>query len=103
MALHAPQFIGWSSPLAQGVAARLTDAGRQESGRRGLPLDLGNHRVIIPSSFASRLIQEELAKNTAQGILLPEFQTPDKFLNWGGCAYRCKCANRPRACAKVQR
>jgi hypothetical protein len=47
-----------------------------------MPIDLGSHRVIVPSSFASRLIQEELAKQ-ASGLLLPEFQTPDKFLNWG--------------------
>jgi hypothetical protein len=76
-----------------------------------MPIDLGAHRVIVPSSFASRLIQEELAKiasgqagqltsgqgnelearrpkgsvaeTAPSGILLPEFQTPDKFLNWG--------------------
>lgn len=42
-----------------------------------------SHRVIVPSSFASRLIQEELVKQAPSGLLLPEFQTPDKFLNWG--------------------
>jgi hypothetical protein len=76
MAHQAPQFIGWSKSLAQGVATRLAE------GQTGAPMDLGRHRVIVPSSFASRLIQEHLAKE-AGGLLLPEFQTPDKFLNWG--------------------
>lgn len=76
MALKAPQFIGYSKPLAQDVCSRLL------AGQTGIPVDMGKHRVIVPSSFASRLIQEELAKTTS-GLLLPEFQTPDKFLNWG--------------------
>ena len=76
MARQAPQFIGWSKPLAESVASSLLE------GKAGGPIDLGSHRVIVPSSFASRLIQEELAKQ-ASGLLLPEFQTPDKFLNWG--------------------
>jgi len=105
MPLHLAQFTGWSTPTANGVALRLLES------RSGAPVDLGNHRVIVPSSFASRLIQEELAiiasgqvdkltsgqgnelearrpigqgaQTAASGILLPEFQTPDKFLNWG--------------------
>ena len=76
MSLHKPTFVGWSKPLAQAVASCLL------KDRNGGPIDLGQHRVIVPSSFASRLIQEELAKK-ASGLLLPEFQTPDKFLNWG--------------------
>jgi hypothetical protein len=78
-----------------------------------MPIDLGSHRVIVPSSFASRLIQEELAKlcsghvgtvtrgqgkaeeaqrlrgseaqiqHAASGLLLPVFQTPTEFLNFG--------------------
>jgi hypothetical protein len=44
---------------------------------------LGSHRVIVPSSFASRLIQEELAKQAPNGVLLPIFQTPTDFLNFG--------------------
>ena len=77
MPLQAPQFIEWSKPLAQAVASSLlTDTS-------GAPIDLGSHRVIVPSSFASRLIQEHLAKQAPNGVLLPEFQTPDKFLNWG--------------------
>ena len=77
MTLHAPQFIGWSKALAGGVASSLL-AGRSEA-----PVDIGNHRVIVPSSFASRLIQEELAKQAPNGVLLPIFQTPTEFLNFG--------------------
>jgi ATP-dependent helicase/nuclease subunit B len=107
MAINAPHFIGWSKALAGGVASNLL-AGRSEA-----PVDLGNHRVIVPSSFASRLIQEELAKIASgqvdklasgqgnelearrlggsvdqtnrgtMGVLLPVFQTPTDFLNFG--------------------
>ena len=77
MALLAPKFIGWSTPLAKGVASCLIQ------GRTGAPVDLGSHRVIVPSSFASRLIQEELAKQAPNGVLLPVFQTPTDFLNFG--------------------
>jgi len=78
MALKAPQFTGWSKPLAEVVARALL-----KEALNGMPIDLGSHRVIVPSSFASRLIQEHLAKLATDGILLPVFQTPDKFLNWG--------------------
>jgi ATP-dependent helicase/nuclease subunit B len=77
MLLQAPHFIGWSTQLAQGVAAALLKS------VKGTPIDLGSHRVIVPSSFASRLIQEELAKQSPNGVLLPAFQTPTEFLNWG--------------------
>jgi ATP-dependent helicase/nuclease subunit B len=77
MALLAPQHIGWSSPLAQAVAEAIL------RGQKGSPVDLGSHRVIVPSSFASRLIQEELAKQAPNGVLLPVFQTPTEFLNFG--------------------
>ena len=77
MALLAPQHIGWSSPLAQAVAGCIL------KGQTGSPVDLGAHRVIVPSSFASRLIQEELAKQAPNGVLLPVFQTPTEFLNFG--------------------
>jgi hypothetical protein len=52
-------YVGWPNSLAQSVALNLL-AGRSE-----VPVDLGSHRVIVPSSFASRLIQEELAKLTS--------------------------------------
>jgi hypothetical protein len=86
MALKAPQFIGWSTPLAKGVASCLIEGGRRLRGPeapKGLPIDLGSDRVIVPSSFASRLTQEELAKQAPNGVLLPVFQTPTEFLNWG--------------------
>jgi len=70
-------FAGWSKPLAQAIASSLL------AGRSGSPIDLGSHRVIVPSSFASRLIQEELAKQAPNGVLLPVFQTPTDFLNFG--------------------
>ena len=77
MALLAPKHIGWSSPLAQAVAEAIL------RGQKGSPVDLGSHRVIVPSSFAGRLIQEELAKQAPNGVLLPVFQTPTDFLNFG--------------------
>ncbi|MDP4658420.1 MAG: hypothetical protein NWS49_03620, partial [Opitutales bacterium] len=86
MALKAPQFSGWSKALAEGVAHTLVKKARRLRGpeaQKDIPIDMGSHRVIVPSSFASRLIQEELAKQAPSGLLLPEFQTPDKFLNWG--------------------
>jgi hypothetical protein len=76
MPLHLAYFTGWSAPLAKGVASRLLE------GRNGAPIDLGSHRVIVPSSFASRPVQEELAKKAPNEVLLPVFQTPTKFLNW---------------------
>jgi hypothetical protein len=100
MGLRSPEFIGWSTNLAAGVAAcLLKEAGAtvqngqgpvqrcNGEGSLGLegkgPIDLGSHRVIVPSSFASRLIQEELAKQAPNGVLLPVFQTPTEFLNFG--------------------
>ena len=102
MALLAPQHIGWSSPLAQAVANHMLKhvgakvqigqgpvqkcKGEDTPGGEGHGsgiIDLGAHRVIVPSSFASRLIQEELAKQAPNGVLLPVFQTPTEFLNFG--------------------
>jgi ATP-dependent helicase/nuclease subunit B len=77
MGLRSPKFIGWSTNLAAGVAGCIL------KGQTGAPIDLGSHRVIVPSSFASRLIQEELAKQAPNGVLLPVFQTPTEFLNFG--------------------
>jgi hypothetical protein len=77
MSLLNASFVGWSKPLAQAAASCLL------KDRNGAPIDLGTHRVIVPSSFASRLIQEELAKQAPNGVLLPAFQTPTEFLNWG--------------------
>ena len=103
MVLHKPVFIGWKTPLAGGVAAQLIAVGRQA--RRPeelvLPIDLGSHRVIVPSQFAARLVKEQLAilshnrgisnngdtqvrsPADTSGVLLPVFETPAEFLNWG--------------------
>jgi hypothetical protein len=77
MPLYPSIFVGWSKPLAHAVASSLL------ASQSGTPIDLGSHRVIVPSSFASRLIQEELAKQAPNGVLLPVFQTPTDFLNFG--------------------
>ena len=87
MPLHIAYFTGWSETLAKGVASCLLE------GQAGSPVDLGSHRVIVPSSFASRLIQEELAKQAPNGVLLPVFQTPTEFLNWGDRSSGAKVQN----------
>jgi len=70
--------------MAQGVAeAILAHARKTSPARQGLPLDLGAHRVLVPSQFAARLIREELAKAETSGVLLPKIETPETFLNWG--------------------
>ena len=70
--------------MAQGVAqAILTHARKASPALPGLPLDLGAHRVLVPSQFAARLIREELAKAETAGVLLPKIETPENFLNWG--------------------
>ena len=76
MALQAQQLTGWSKLLAENVAhALLKDARRHRDPEalNGMPVDLGSHRVIVPSSFASRLIQEHLVKLAPEGMLLPAF------------------------------
>mgnify|MGYP000008453338 CR=1 FL=1 len=76
--------LGWRTPMAQGVAGALLDHVRKASpAQAGLPLDLGSHRVLVPSQFAARLIREELAKAEPAGVLLPKIETPENFLNWG--------------------
>ena len=80
-------YVGCSKPLAQAVALSML------SHRSGMPIDLGCHTVIVPSSFASRLIQEELAKKAPNGVLLPVFQTPTEFLNWGDRSSGAKVQN----------
>ena len=65
MPLCSSISTGWSKSLAEGVAhALVMEAGRLRGpeAQLGMPIDLGSHRVIVPSSFASRLIQEHLAK-----------------------------------------
>ena len=84
MASPVTLFLGWQTPMAQGVAKTILAQARKASpARPGLPLDLGAHRVLVPSQFAARLIREELAKAEASGVLLPKIETPETFLNWG--------------------
>ena len=59
-------FVGTVMGTAQGVAEAILAQAREASpARPGLPLDLGAHRVLVPSQFAARLIREELAKAEA--------------------------------------
>lgn len=81
--------MGWSVVLATGVATELlkaTQSGKGQAGsgkiKAGGVVDLGSQIVIVPSAFAGRLIQEELAQQHPKGILLPRFETPSTFLNW---------------------
>jgi len=108
----APIFLGWGTPLAWGVAREIlkkneerktknerrspgnekrrtknekVGAGNEErktKNESGGVMDLGDQIVIVPSAFAMRLIQEELALQHPEGILLPRFETPSSFLNW---------------------
>ena len=78
-------LASWHESLAVAVSRTLLAEARKAQ-VPGLPLDLGSHRVIIPSQFAARLIREQLALQTQAddgGVLLPTFQTPTEFLNWG--------------------
>ena len=70
--------------MAQGVAESILKQARIASpALPGLPLDLGTHRVLVPSQFAARLVREEFAKAEPNGVLLPKIETPENFLNWG--------------------
>ena len=46
-------------------------------------IDLRAHRVVIPSHYAARLVHEQLALQAPAGVLPPQFQTPNDFLNLG--------------------
>ena len=71
-------FCGWNKQLAAESArlVLLSTGGK-------LPVDLRDQMVIVPSQFAARLIREELAKQSPNGVLLPRIVTPERFLNWG--------------------
>lgn len=79
-------FLGWATPLARAVAEKILKERIQrkggDNGGKGAVVDLGDQIVIVPSAFAGRLIQEELALQHPEGILLPRFETPSAFLNW---------------------
>jgi len=76
-------FLGWEKPLAEAVAEALLrevrGAGSGERDKSAGIVDLGEHLVIVPSAFAGRLVQEELAKQ-AGALLLPQITTPNLFL-----------------------
>ena len=69
----------WQEPLAAAVARHLIAAG--PAGDQCI--DLRPHRVVTPSHYAARLIQEQLALQAPAGVLPPQFQTPNDFLNQG--------------------
>ena len=78
-------FIGWEKPLAEAVATELLKHGFTASQGHGAKsangiTDLGAHLVIVPSAFAGRLLQEELARQ-AGALMLPQITTPNLFLS----------------------
>jgi len=75
------QFIGWNGSLAELTAKAILAVGKPVPGMKAI--DLSSHRVIVPSQFAGRLIREQLAIQSPNGVLLPKIETPESFLNWG--------------------
>jgi ATP-dependent helicase/nuclease subunit B len=81
-------FCGWRGPIADEAAAKLVEllAG-QGLWRKGHPIDLNKHLLLVPTKLAARLIGESLAKlamkQTESGLMLPRIETPEQFLNWG--------------------
>lgn len=78
--------------MAEAVAERLLAEGtkgdekgqkgtKEDEGARSGIVDLGSRLVIVPSAFAGRLIQEELAIQQTNGVLLPQLESPDRFLS----------------------
>jgi len=79
MSLPERIFLGGERPLAEAVAAELLAAVPRRDGI----LDLGGHLVLVPSAFASRMLQEALARQ-AGALLLPQIATPSLFLSGAG-------------------
>ena len=77
------EYIGWSESLAPGVAKAILEVTKDQKIPSGRAIDLTNHRIIVPSQFAGRLIREQLAIQSTHGVLLPKIETPESFLNWG--------------------
>jgi len=81
-------FCGWSGPIAEEATAKLVAllAGAGQW-RKGQPIDLNGHLLIVPSKLAARLLGEALAKlardQANSGLMLPRIETPEQFLNWG--------------------
>ncbi|MBM3844256.1 MAG: hypothetical protein FJ397_13520, partial [Verrucomicrobia bacterium] len=72
-------YLGWERPLAEAVADRLLAAVPRRDGI----WDLGAQLVLVPSAFASRMLQEALARQ-AGALLLPQITTPSHFLSGAG-------------------
>ena len=72
-------YLGWERPLAEAVADRLL---AEVPPRDGI-WDLGTQLVLVPSAFASRMVQEALARQ-AGALLLPQITTPSLFLTGAG-------------------
>lgn len=72
-------FLGWERPLAEAVADRILAAVPRRDGI----WDLGTQLVLVPSAFASRMVQEALA-HQAGALLLPQITTPSHFLSGMG-------------------
>lgn len=79
MAITRHSLLTWQEPLAAAVARHLLAAVPPQ----GRCVDLRTHRVVIPSHYAARLISDQLALQAPTGVLPPEFQTPNEFLNRG--------------------
>ena len=79
MSLPERIFLGWEQPLAEAVADRLLAAVPRQDGI----WDLGAQLVLVPSAFASRMVQEALARQ-AGALLLPQITTPSLFLSGAG-------------------
>lgn len=79
MAITRHSLRTWQEPLAEAVARHLIAAVRAN----GQCVDLRAHRVVVPSQYAARLIREQLARQAPEGVLPPQFQTPNDFLNLG--------------------
>jgi ATP-dependent helicase/nuclease subunit B len=79
MSLPERIFLGWEQPLAEAVADRLLAAVPRQDGI----WDLGAQLVLVPSAFASRMVQEALARK-AGALLLPQITTPSHFLSGAG-------------------
>lgn len=79
--MSAPEriYLGWERPLAEAVADRLLAAVPRRDGI----WDLGAQLVLVPSAFASRMVQEALARQ-AGALLLPQITTPSHFLSGAG-------------------
>jgi len=71
------RFLGYRAPLGTRIAEELLNLDRSP-----LP-DLSGILLVVPGKSAIRIISEELAKHSRQGLLSPEMVTPGGFLHYG--------------------